>query len=116
MGETTINSIVKETCSEICRVLMPVYIPEPSEANWGKICDQFNEKWNIPNCLGAVDGKHISIFAPRNTGSQYFNYKGHFSIVLMAVVDASYKYIAIDVGAYGGNSDGGIFANNDFGH
>lgn len=115
MGETTVNGIVKETCSEICRTLMPSYIPEPSEHIWLKACDDFWDRWNMPNCLGAVDGKHIGLFAPRNSGSQYFNYKGFFSIILMAVVDANYKYIAIDVGAYGGNSDGAVFANSNFG-
>jgi hypothetical protein len=33
----------------------------------------------------------------------------------MALVDANYKYLMIDVGAYGSNSDGGIFANCQFG-
>lgn len=33
----------------------------------------------------------------------------------MAIVDADYKYIMVDIGAYGHNSDGGIFANSNFG-
>ncbi|XP_064630944.1 uncharacterized protein LOC135489494 [Lineus longissimus] len=39
----------------------------------------------------------------------YFNYKKSFSVVLMALVDHKYCFSAIDVGAYGSNSDGGIF-------
>ncbi|CAH1974690.1 unnamed protein product [Acanthoscelides obtectus] len=57
---------------------------------------QFEKHWNFPHCIGAMDGKHIVIQASNNTGSDFFNYKGDFSIVLLALVHANYKFTAID--------------------
>ena len=73
------------------------------------MADEFQARWNFPNCLGALDGKHINIRPPMNTGSAFYNYKHRFSIVLMALADASCKFIYVDVGCNGRISDGGVF-------
>ena len=57
---------------------------------WLEIARQFESRWNMQHCLGALDRKHIRIRKPENSGSIYFNYKLFCSIVLMAAVDANY--------------------------
>ena len=87
----------------------------PAKQDWIRIASEFEGRWNFLNCVGAVDGKHVMIKSPAKSGSMFFNYKGHFSIVLLAVVDANYRFIVIDVGGYGKQSDGGTFATSQFG-
>ncbi|CAK1582010.1 unnamed protein product [Parnassius mnemosyne] len=85
-----------------------------SEMEWKMIARDFGEKYQFWNCLGALDGKHVAIQKPRLSGSLYYNYKGYFSIVLMALANARKEFIMIDVGANGRVSDGGVLFYTKF--
>eukprot|EP00079_Xenopus_tropicalis_P030698 XP_012826887.1 PREDICTED: putative nuclease HARBI1 [Xenopus tropicalis] len=115
IGRTTIGRIVRETCLLIWSELQRIVMPSPDENTWVDIAEDFHKKTNFPNCLGALDGKHIRVTMPFNSGSKYFNYKKYFSVVLLAVVDANYCFTIIDVGAYGSTGDASAFRNSALG-
>lgn len=73
-----------------------------NEDEWRQISTDYHKIWNFSLCLGAMDGKHILMEAPAVSGSEFYNYKGTFSIVLFAIVDANYNFIYANAGCQGG--------------
>ncbi|XP_034059840.1 protein ANTAGONIST OF LIKE HETEROCHROMATIN PROTEIN 1-like [Gymnodraco acuticeps] len=115
VGHATVAVIVKEVAGAIWTALVEETMPVPQTEDWRAIAAGFQERWNFPNCVGAIDGKHVVIQAPANSGSLYFNYKSSHSLVLLAVVDAEYLFRVVDVGGFGRSSDGGSLQNSAFG-
>ena len=114
IGRSTVCSILEETCEAIYAELKKDFVKAPTSAEeWEGISREFYQRWNFPHCLGifkanwspgyhdntclfllstgAIDGKHIVVQAPINSGSLYYNYKGTHSVVLLAVCDAHYR-------------------------
>ena len=79
---------------------------------WLNVAAEFEKKWNYPCCIGAIDGKHTAIQQPSGSGSEFFNYKHFFSILFLALTDANYKFIYINVGASGRAGDAGVYNNS----
>jgi hypothetical protein len=49
----------------IWQVLCNEYVKAPStEDEWRGSSAQFSQIWNFPNCIGAIDGKHVVIQTP----------------------------------------------------
>lgn len=91
---------------------LPGILLKPPSKDLIKTAREFWEKWNFPNCVGSIDGKHIRISCPGKSDSLFFSYKDFFSIVLLAIVDANCKFIYVDIGSYGKESDSGIFSSS----
>ena len=92
LGTSTISRIVRHTCQVIWEQLRETVMPQPKVDDWLQIAEGFDASAQFPNCLGAMDGKHIRVKKPPHSGSRFFNYKHYFSIVLMAVADSNYKF------------------------
>ena len=104
VGKTTIckKAILQEFQQE--------YLICPTDPeDWKKTEERFRNRWNVPHAVGALDGKHITIKKPKKSGSEYFNYKGYFSLVLLALFDAEYNFLWVNVGASGSSFDAQIF-------
>lgn len=112
MGASTVGWIVQETVEVIWQIIQPIHMQAPTEAMFKNISREFFEEWNFPFCIGAIDGKHVRVKCPPHSGSMFYNYKQFFSIALQAVADAKYRFVAVEVGGYGKQSDGGTFRNS----
>jgi len=62
---------------------------------------------------GAIDEKHVVLQCPADTGSSCFCYKGTFTIIVLAAVDANYLFKYAHVGMQGTTCDG-VFLHSAF--
>ncbi|XP_045121644.1 uncharacterized protein LOC123510495 [Portunus trituberculatus] len=109
----SLGKIIPETCNILYKVLGKYMQFPNSEEKWKEIATLFEERWHFPHCIGAMDGKHIEIIPPHNSGSYYHNYKGKH-MVLLAIVDAKYQFLQVDFRTNGRISDCGVLQNTSF--
>lgn len=109
MHPSTVSGILKETLPALWDCLALTVLRTPTPAEWAAIENEFSTKWNFPGCIGNIDGKHFAIRCPEDSGSEFYNYKGFYSLLMLGVADASYRFVMVDVGAQGRLSDGSFF-------
>ena len=113
VGKSTVCNTISETSKAIYECLKEEYLKAPSKKQeWISISRDFEDIWNLPNCAGATDGKHIRLQCPKLSGSNYYNYKGFYCIVLLAICDFKYCFILHDTGQFSSNNDHGVLANS----
>ena len=110
------RSACQEICEEvylmICRYLYPVHIKWPTNEDLHNEMETFDELKNMPMCVGAVDGSHIPITAPRHGRTSYRNRKGFYSVVLQGCVNFSGKFIDTCAGFPGRAHDSRVYRNS----
>ena len=110
---TTIGRFVPLLCKTVYNCLKEKYLKIPStEKELNSLTDVTFDCWQFPNTIGAADGKHNSLFHSNSNGSEYNNYKGFFSLVILALFNYNYKFIFIDIGSRGRINHRGICNNS----
>jgi hypothetical protein len=89
---------------EVCNALIAEYQDEQLKCHenaeeWKETARGFEKRWNFPHAWQALDGINIRIGNPARAGSLYYNYKGFFSIVLLALVYADYRFMRLGANA-----------------
>ena len=56
--------------------------------------------------------KHIAMQQTSYSGLEFFNYKHFYSVILVALVDANYKFLYVDIAAAGHASDAGVYSQS----
>ena len=91
---SSISHIIPETCEAVYNCIKEECLLTPkTSVEWQEISLTLQERWQFPNVLGALDGKDVIMVKPWHVGSNYHNYKGSESIVLLALCDAYYRYV-----------------------
>ena len=114
VGRSTVCEIVHETCRAIVDHLLPKYICFPPCDQQQQYVDNFESKWGVPQCIGAIDGSHIPVSPPTLCHTDYYNRKGWYSVLTQAVVDYKYCFLDIYNGWPGSVHDACVLAHSTF--
>ncbi|XP_058980672.1 putative nuclease HARBI1 [Musca domestica] len=110
VGKSTVCKILLQFCNEVWRILAPIYLKNfpLTREKIEVLCQEF-EILGFPQCIGALDGCHIEVHPSKEDATDYYNYKGWYSVVLLALVDARCRFIYVSCGSPGRCNDSQIF-------
>ncbi|CAN8026648.1 unnamed protein product [Ixodes persulcatus] len=109
LGRSTINELYKEFCQVIVSALEPEWVKMISAAELAEHVREFEATLDFPQAIGALDGCHFPVSPPQADATDYRNYKGWYSIILLALVDHRYRFRYVNVGAPGRCHDAHVF-------
>lgn len=62
IGMSTVSMIVRRVALAIWDQMAQRYMAIPSTPQkWTHLAEDFERLWNFPNCVGALDGKHVRV-------------------------------------------------------
>ncbi|TGZ48709.1 putative nuclease HARBI1 isoform X1 [Temnothorax longispinosus] len=99
--------------TKILADLAPTFITWPTGNRCNDVWARFEEIRSFPQVIGAIDGTHINIPAPRVNPEAYINRKGHHSIQLQAICDHTTRFTHCYIGHAGSVHDQRVFRLSD---
>ena len=97
----TVGCIIYETTQVIWKCLVEKGYMNASRSTreWRQISAEFTEQWDFPNCIGAIDAKHVKIQAPARIRPTYFNYKKNIAYLclLFAILNMNFLWLISEI-------------------
>lgn len=109
VSRPSVNLIFREFCRVVVQRLEAQYVRFPRPYEMAEHLRQFEAVLGFPQGVGALDGCHLEVCPPQAHASDYHNYKGWYSVILLAVADHTYKFLYTNAGAPGRNHDSNVF-------
>ena len=104
---------IKRVSSAIVKDVMPTVIQWPTEGKVRDTAQQFGNFSQFQHVIGAVDGSHIPIKAPKQFSHAYYNRKRFHSLVLLAVCDANLCFTYVWTGNPGSTHDATVLRSSE---
>ena len=89
------------------------------EENFRQALIDMESEWQFKFAFATIDGSHFPIKCPPGgpeAMKQYHNFKNFYSVVLLALVDAKYRFIWAALGAPGNTHDSTYFQSTHLFH
>jgi len=112
VGASTVHKIQYEFCNAVIAEYHDQISWPTADEEVTKIASDFERLWGYPFSIGAIDGCHIPCSPEKKDATDYYNYKGWYSTVLLAICDANYLFTYINFGTPGKTNDGFIFKHS----
>ena len=109
----TVSVSLRLVCDAICKI-GPKFIKFPQKIEEIRaIASRFEEKFNMPQVIGCIDGTHISIQKPHEDPHYFFCYKMKYSLNCQAICDEKGVFLDVEVRWPGSVHDARVYANSN---
>ncbi|XP_049523939.1 uncharacterized protein LOC125945726 [Dermacentor silvarum] len=109
VGRSTVNVAYREFCEAIIQTMEAEWIKMPTASSMAEHIREFTATLEFPQAMGSLDGCHFPVSPPKESATDYRNYKGWYSIILLALVDHKYRFRYINVGSPGRCHDAYVY-------
>ncbi len=115
-GTSTVRVLTQDVCALIKSQFWGKHVKFPrTEEEMLKCMNLMEELWQSTRAFAAVDGCHIAVKCPPGGAEarrEYYNFKNFYSIVMMGMLDAKYRFVWASVGLPGSVHDATILQSS----
>ncbi|KAG0423853.1 hypothetical protein HPB47_000384 [Ixodes persulcatus] len=115
VGQSVVNESYREFCDVVIEELEARTVSMIRNEDLEHHMREFQAVLGFPNAIGALDGCHLPVSPPKDSAVDYRNYKGWYSVILLALVDHRYLFRYISVGSPGKCHDANVYGRSPLG-